>query len=205
MPSRNIDRLKFWISWIFKALLVLAGGIAVFTGDWINLALAVFTLFLTFLPSIINKRLQLDLPTEFEIIILLFIFLSLYLGEIQLFYRRLWWWDIFMHSVSGVIIAIFGFALVYSLNKQKPLKLSSGFVAMFAFSFSLALGASWEIFEFFMDSVWGINMQKSGLVDTMWDLIVDAMGAMAVSLLGYLYLKNGRRPYKRVVERFRTH
>lgn len=40
-----------------------------------------------------------------------------------------------------------------------------------------------------------MNMQKpflgdpSGLTDTMWDLIVDALGAMAIALSGYLYMK----------------
>ena len=31
----------------------------------------------------------------------------------------------------------------------------------------------------------------SGLTDTMWDLIVDALGALAIALAGYLYMKRG--------------
>jgi hypothetical protein len=34
-------------------------------------------------------------------------------------------------------------------------------------------------------------MQKSGLVDTMWDLIADCIGAGIAGLYGYLYLKDG--------------
>jgi hypothetical protein len=47
-----------------------------------------------------------------------------------------------------------------------------------------------------MDSLFGMNMQKpmlgdpSGLTDTMWDLIVDALGALIISILGWRYLKN---------------
>jgi hypothetical protein len=63
-----------------------------------------------------------------------------------------------------------------------------GFVALFAFMFAVGLGALWEIFEFGMDSLFGLNMQKSGLVDTMWDLIVDVAGALVISILGYGYL-----------------
>lgn len=40
-----------------------------------------------------------------------------------------------------------------------------------------------------MDWGFGLNMQKSGLVDTMWDLIVDGVGALVISLLGWGYLK----------------
>ena len=66
----------------------------------------------------------------------------------------------------------------------------------FAFMFALGAGALWEIFEFTMDSLFGMNMQKpmlgdpSGLTDTMWDLIVDATGALVISVLGWRYLKN---------------
>jgi hypothetical protein len=53
----------------------------------------------------------------------------------------------------------------------------------------MTFGAVWEIFEFAMDSNFGLNMQKSGLVDTMWDLIVDAGGAATGALAGFFYLK----------------
>jgi uncharacterized membrane protein YjdF len=72
-----------------------------------------------------------------------------------------------------------------------------GFIAFFAFCFAIAVGALWEIFEFAMDELVGTNMQKpflgdpSGLTDTMWDLIVNALGALAIALFGYLYMKRG--------------
>ncbi len=40
-----------------------------------------------------------------------------------------------------------------------------------------------------MDQLFGMNMQKSGLVDTMWDLIVDSIGAAIIALLGWAYLR----------------
>ena len=84
------------------------------------------------------------------------------------------------------------------MNETEKLQLhmKAGFVAFFAFLFALGVGALWEIFEFTMDSLFGMNMQKpmlgdpSGLTDTMWDLIVDALGALVVSFLGWRYLKN---------------
>ncbi|MFT5142204.1 MAG: hypothetical protein ACI80V_001748 [Rhodothermales bacterium] len=66
--------------------------------------------------------------------------------------------------------------------------MSPEFVALFAFMFSVGCGALWEIFEFGMDATFEMNMQKSGLVDTMWDLIVDAIGAGAIAVMGYRYL-----------------
>ena len=69
------------------------------------------------------------------------------------------------------------------------------FVALFSLAFSVAIGAFWEIFEFTMDSTFGLNMQKTGLVDTMWDLIGDTAGASAVAAMGYAYLKGKKRSF----------
>ncbi len=40
-----------------------------------------------------------------------------------------------------------------------------------------------------MDINFGLNKQKSGLRDTMWDLIVDCLGAFFVSIGDYFYAK----------------
>jgi hypothetical protein len=67
--------------------------------------------------------------------------------------------------------------------------LFSALIAVFAFIFGLAIGAIWEIYKFSMDTLVGTNMQKSGLVDTMSNLIVDMLGAGTASIIGYVYLK----------------
>jgi len=52
-----------------------------------------------------------------------------------------------------------------------------------------------------MDQIFGMNMQKpmlgdpSGLTDTMWDLIVNAVGAAIVSLAGWRYMARVRTSY----------
>jgi uncharacterized membrane protein YjdF len=83
--------------------------------------------------------------------------------------------------------------------ERLDLHMKPGFVAFFAFLFALGVGTIWEIFEFTMDGLFDMNMQKlmlgdpSGLTDTMWDLIVDALGALVISVLGYRDLKNRDR------------
>ncbi len=45
-----------------------------------------------------------------------------------------------------------------------------------------------------MDQFFGFNMQKemfgdpSGLTDTMWDMIINALGAFIISMMGWWYL-----------------
>ena len=94
-------------------------------------------------------------------------------------------------------MGIVGFLLVHVLNETEDIgvHMKPGFVAFFAFLFAVGMGALWEIFEFSMDSFFGMNMQKpmlgdpSGLTDTMWDLIVDTLGALIISVLGYSFIK----------------
>ncbi len=102
-----------------------------------------------------------------------------------------WWWYLVLHTSSGFLFGILGFLLVYVLNEKKELDLdlNASFVALFAFAFAISFGVFWEIFEYSMDAVFGTNMQKSGLQDTMWDLIVNSMGALVISILGWWYLR----------------
>ena len=186
----KIDKVNLTLSWLLKIFLVFAGIIAIFFQDWNNLFLSALALVLSFLPNIIEKRLKVVFPAQFEVTIVFFIYASLYLGEVHLFYQKFWWWDLFLHFLSGIIMAIIGFALVNILNKHKSLNINPLLVVIFSFCFSLSIGVLWELLEFFADLALGINMQKSGLVDTMTDIVLDILGALAVSIFGYIHLKN---------------
>lgn len=113
------------------------------------------------------------------------------------------------------------------------MKLSPLFVAIVAFCFSMTIGVVWEFFEFSMDQMFHLDMQKDtvihqihsvmldptrsnvavhirgindavvkgeslgiggyldiGLIDTMKDLIVNFIGAVVFSIIGYFYIKN---------------
>ena len=144
-------------------------------------------------------------PPEFELLVIIFVFASLFLGEVRGYYVRFWWWDLALHSGSALLLGMFSFMLVYVLNEERHIELhmKAGFAAFFSFTFALGVGALWEIFEFGMDGVFGLNMQKSGLVDTMWDLIVDAAGALLVSVLGYAWMRSGTESFvSRGIARF---
>ncbi|MEX0647384.1 MAG: hypothetical protein WEA56_16760 [Balneolaceae bacterium] len=187
---------------IIRILLVLM------TVEWVfllldqrRLALFLVTMIIATLlaPILFKKKLDMEIPAEFHLASVLFIFASLYLGEVQSFYQRLWWWDIALHTTAGLLMGILGFMLVYLLNESRmKLNMTPGFIALFAFAFAVTIGTVWEIFEFGMDQFFGLNMQKpmlgdpSGLTDTMWDIMVNAAGALIVSVIGWRYLKRKR-------------
>lgn len=165
--------------------------------SWLSLFLVTLIIGTVFSPILFRKQLQMELPVELHFIAVIFVFASFYLGEIQDFYYRVWWWDIALHTSAGLLMGILGFLLIFILNESKRvhINLTPGFIAFFAFTFALAIGSVWEIFEFGMDQLFGMNMQKemlgdpSGLTDTMWDIIVNALGAFLITFAGYGYLK----------------
>jgi hypothetical protein len=177
-----------------NALKILLGVGAIslaLTGQYQAAAETLSIIVITYIPQHLGSRLKLRIPPEFESLAILFICMTLFLGEVMDFYNRYWWWDVVLHGGSGFLLGIVGFLLVYVLNEKDSLNidLPPGFIALFAFMFSMTLGVLWEIFEFAMDALFGMNMQKSGLVDTMWDLIIDGIGALTIAVMGYFFLR----------------
>ncbi|MCK7545498.1 hypothetical protein MLC59_15130 [Marinobacter bryozoorum] len=186
------------ITLFLQFILLLEVVAAIWTGRWFTGFFTALIIVVTFLPVLLERRFRIHIPPELQLLAIGFVFASLFLGEVRDYYTRFWWWDIALHTSSGVLLGILGFLLVHIMNEVKRIEvhMKPGFVAFFAFLFALGIGALWEIFEFTMDSLFGMNMQKpmlgdpSGLTDTMWDLVVDALGALAISLLGWRYLRN---------------
>ncbi|MFC1648848.1 hypothetical protein ACFL1B_05300 [Nanoarchaeota archaeon] len=187
------DKIQLTISYAIRLTLVFAIVTSIVDKQWMTLFIASLVLFLTFLPAILQRNTKMYLPIELEFVVIIFIYATLYLGEVHSYYALFWWWDVLLHIGSAIALGIIGFLIVYILNYDPKVKLnlSPVFVAIFSFTFALAIGTLWEITEFFIDMSLGTNMLKSGLVDTMWDLIVDALGAVLASALGYLYVVKG--------------
>lgn len=176
---------------VLQAILLIGLVVALWQQQWLTALTTLAILMVTLLPLILGRRFAVFIPPEFEALSIVFVFASLFLGEVQGYYLRFWWWDAALHTASGFLLGILGFLLVYVLNEKVEIEfhMKPGFVALFAFMFAMGMGAIWEIFEFGMDQVFGMNMQKSGLVDTMWDLIVDAIGALVIAVLGWSWLR----------------
>lgn len=194
------------ISIILKLILVVGAALLLWGEQYQAAMETMLILGITFLPRLLHSRYELRIPYEFESLAILFVCLALFFGEVLDFYNRYWWWDLFLHTQSGFLLGVTGFLLVYVLNENDNIEmdLSPGFISLFACMFAIGIGALWEIFEFFMDQTFGLNMQKSGLVDTMWDLIVDTIGAVVISVMGYGYLRTMERDsfLERWIDRF---
>ena len=242
---------SFIVYMTLRALVILVMILQILNRNFENVFLCALTLVLLVMPSLIQINLKIELPTALEIIILMFIFAAEILGEIQAYYEKIPMWDTVLHTLNGFLMAAIGFALVDILNRNKKIsfQLSPAFLAIVAFCFSMTIGVIWEFFEFGMDQIFHLDMQKDtivntiysvmldpaggnhvvgvtgirdvavngeslglggyldiGLLDTMEDLLVNFIGAMVFSIIGYFYVKNrGKGKFaRRFIPRLKT-
>ncbi len=155
------------------------------------------------LPGWLARKWRVEIPSNMMILYLMFLYAAIYLGEVQSFYYRIPHWDMILHGFSGGMLGALAFSFVRLLNNSERvhLDLSPMFTAVFAFCFSIALGVFWEFYEYCVDGMLGLNMQKflqesgaellgrNALKDTMQDLMTDALGALFTSFIGYVSLK----------------
>ena len=188
------------MSLVLQVILVVGVVAAVWGQQWLAAVITIGIILVTLLPLFFVKLFRVFIPPEFVLLAIAFVFASVFLGEVHGYYERFWWWDLVLHAGSGFLLGIIGFLLVHLLNETEHIDvhMKPGFVAFFAFLFAVGIGVIWEIFEFSMDSFFAMNMQKemlgdlSGLTDTMWDLIVDILGALLITVIGYGYVKTAR-------------
>lgn len=162
------------------------------------------------IPMILEAKFKIPIPKYLKITVLVFIFSAIILGNIRGLLVSVRGYDKVLHIVSGITIAIIGYEIIhyYNLHKNKSVRLSPGLLSVFAFCFSMTLLVLWEIYEFAVDTIaynlnndTARNMQRYqwinesiiypqpyGLMDTMLDLIVGAVGATVVSFVGWRIL-----------------
>lgn len=172
--------------WIALALIILD---ALVQREWSLAFIALATLALSFAPILVARWAEIFVPPSFLTAIVIFVGATLFMGEVLDFYTRFWWWDIAMHGGSAIGFGLIGFVAVFMMFQGDRYAAPHWAIAFFAFAFALSIGTLWELFEFVMDQTAGTNMQKSGLMDTMTDLIVNTIGAAFGAASGFAYLK----------------
>ena len=149
------------------------------TRQWFNVFLCFLTLLLFMVPTMVERRLQLELPGPLEIVILCFIFSSAILGEIAEFYVKIPGWDTMLHTVNGFLMTAIGFSLIDLLNRSPRchISLSPFFVAFVAFCFSMTTGVIWEFVEFGIDRTIHLDMQKDYVITALSSVSLNPDGA----------------------------
>lgn len=163
---------------LYLALRIIVGGLLVYhiiRGNYESAFTCLLALVLFVLPALMERRLHIDLPNTLEIIILLFIFAAEILGELQSYYLTYPYWDTMLHTTCGFLTAAIGFSMIDILNRNSRTKfnLSPIYCAVAAFCFSMTVGVLWEFWEFSMDRLLHMDMQKDTVITAFYSTALD--------------------------------
>lgn len=159
-------------------------------------------------PKFLKKWFKINVPLALYIVIALFAFNALVLGDGLDFYGKYPWWDSFLHFHSGIILSFVALWFIHIMmaEKSKFIYMNKYFTCLFLVVFSLGIGAFWEILEYSCDGIFHTNAQQymastkgtlvskndiplkghEALKDTMKDLMLDLGGSLIVATYGFV-------------------
>lgn len=169
----------FVLYMVLRALVILVLIAQLLDRNYENVFLCALTLMLFTIPSVVEIRMDIDIPVGMQAIIMLFIFAAEILGEINKYYLIFPYWDAMLHTLNGFLAAAIGLALIDLLNRSQrfSFELSPVFVVLVAFCFSMTIGVLWEFFEHFMDLSFGLDMQKDTVIHEISSVMLNPAGA----------------------------
>jgi len=156
---------------------------------------------LTYLPWVLDWLFGFSMDLVGNMLYVVVIMMTMYLGSTLKFYDRYSWWDRLIHFLSGVMFVSFGIAVAEYAGVFNRLH-----VLLFSLTLSVTLHVIWEIAEYTFDTIFRGNsqswqaitpannhkpataIQPAGLVDTMDDTIMCSIGTLTACGVWWLIL-----------------
>lgn len=105
------------------------------------------------------------------------------------FYWTIWWFDMMMHFLAGVCVAMIAVLLWNKFIKELYWKRNK--IIFVGFIGVLFVGVLWEVYEVYFN----LSIPEEGWVfwrDTMSDLVIDIFGGFLGSIYSYKILSKSR-------------
>ncbi len=165
-------------------------------GDWYQFFQSAANACMPGLFLLVWRALRLGRTYQLEAVILAFTFLAYTLGVGACWYHLIPHYDKLMHCLSGAFTMYLALPCFYWLKAEKSFKPTDcALAAAFCLCAALAVAGLWEIAEFFINQVTGIDLQNvaaTGVGDTMTDMIVCLLGALVMLFPMLAYYRRGR-------------
>lgn len=172
----------------FEMVLIVSAALLLYLGNYGHMAIALFLFVVSFLPLLVERIWQVRIPAFIHTAYVVFIFASLFCGEVLGMYIRFYPWDDILHLVSGLLVAVCSMLWLTTVIQRVKLQLSAWLYALSVFCLGATVAVVWEVVEFCSDQIFGTFMQRNDQFDTMTDLIYGTGGALFVAVLLYCYL-----------------
>ncbi len=184
LKYKETKKKSLLVYFTLRILVILCMILELVRGDLNNAFLCFLSLMLFTIPTFIEDKFKIGIPSLLESIIYIFIFSAEILGEINNFYGNIPYWDTMLHTINGFLAAGVGFSLVDLLNENnKNINLSPLYVALVSFCFSMTIGVVWEFYEYGMDKYLNLDMQKDRIVNKIATVYLDPEQSNKVILI----------------------
>ncbi len=205
MSIRNPNKIgylpkKVRIAWIaMRAGLLVWGIYGLFHGSVVEFLQAIFAIAFTHLWDMFQlwggRSFITKVHYKYQTLLNAFIFFGTVIGSTINNRTSFEHCDLISHFLAGALTAYFAYDFAFLIQGKKG-RLSPALASMFSLGFSCAICVGWEFYEFTMDRLYGLHLQRSlptsdcGLTDTMVDLIIGVAGAL-IAMLYIAFKRNG--------------
>lgn len=187
---------SYKILWIaLRAIIIVWGIFGLFHGSVVEFLEAIFAVIFTHLWDFFQifgtRSFIIEVSPDSATGLNIFIFIAVCIGSTVNNRTDFEHIDILTHFVAGFISAYFGYDLANIIFRKRGY-LGPAVSSFFAVCFAQFIAVGWEIYEFSMDSIYGMNLQRreTGVLDTMTDFCVCAAGSV-LGMLFVAFLRNG--------------
>lgn len=181
------------ILWIALRVIILAWGIyGLFHGSVVEFLEAIFAIIFTHLWDFFQifgkKSFIIEVDYLAQTMLNIFIFVAVCIGTTLNNRTTFEHFDLVTHFGSGFLSAWFGYDFANIVYRKRG-DLGPAMSSLFSLSFALSIAVGWEVYEFTMDKLYKMTLQR-GNDDTMVDFIACAIGAVLAMFL-IAFLRNG--------------
>lgn len=216
-PINEIPKVQFIFWIIVRISMIVCAAYSFIHGDKVmgfeSVACFIFSHLWDMFQIFGGESFIIEVPPLSQTLLNIIIFIGIVFGSYLELFDKIWWFDNFMHILSGFVCASFGYDLAVILQRKKG-KCSIILAAMFGLMFALSIAVGWEFYEFLMDSLHGTNLQLSkagpetamfdmskyhneygylGLVDTMTDMMMNAVGGIVGMVFMIILRKRSKK------------
>ena len=181
------------ILWIVLRIIIFCWGVyGLFHGSVVEFLEAIFAIIFTHLWDFFQifgkKSFIIEVDALSQTMLNIFIFVAVVIGTTLNNRTTFEHFDLVTHFGSGFLSAWFGYDFANIVYRKRG-DLGPAMSSLFSLAFALSIAVGWEIYEFSMDSIYGMTLQR-GNTDTMVDFIACAIGAVLAMLL-VAFIRNG--------------
>lgn len=187
------EKLNQYLSLSIKLILILSIITSMNNSLWHIASTNIFLLILLFVPQILKKSMKFKFPKQFELILLIFVIITLLLGKIN---------SILAPIIFGLGTGLIGLLISYILYSTNQIKRNIWLITIFSFTFTIFFGTILELIKFFLKLLTN-SLNESIYSFTMMNLTYVLIGAVIASTIGFLYMKTRHSLIGKILKKIR--